>query len=136
MFGELVRVSIDYQLADDEDPARMHIYYVKSEADLELMESAYYENGKIWFSTTHFSDYIVTFDKDKPSMVIWPWIIVILIALGIGLAIYLHHCNSEGRGKGNSSSFQGLWEKATDYAVVYSGRFRNSERIGQRKLKP
>ena len=53
VFREPVRVSIDYQLADDEDPARMHIYYVKSEADLELMEGAYYENGKIWFSTTH-----------------------------------------------------------------------------------
>lgn len=135
VFGEAVRVSIDYQLGDNEDPARMHVYYVKSETDLELIEDAYYEDGKIWFSTTHFSDYIVTFDKDKPSMVIWPWIIVILIALGIGLAIYLHHCNSERRGS-SSSSFQGLWEKATDYAVVYSGRFRNSGKIGQKKLKP
>lgn len=133
VFGEAVKVSIDYQLADDEDPAKMHVYYVRSETDIELMEDAYYEDGKIWFSTTHFSDYIVTFDKDKSGMVIWPWLIVALILLGIGLACYLHYSNSEGRGRNKNPASQGLWEKVSDYAVVYAGRFRRS---GQKKLKP
>jgi hypothetical protein len=62
--GSKIKVSIPYTLQAGEDPSSVIIYYVTDEGGLETVRGQYRaETGTVDFSTTHFSQYIVGYNK-------------------------------------------------------------------------
>ena len=58
-FGGKVTVTIEYQLADGEDPNNIAIWYLMDDGTVEAIPASY-ANGYVTFETTHFSYYSVT----------------------------------------------------------------------------
>lgn len=58
-FGGKVTVTIDYELAEGEDPNNIAIWYLMDDGSVEAIPASY-ANGKVTFETSHFSYYSVT----------------------------------------------------------------------------
>jgi hypothetical protein len=58
-FGGPVEVSLSYQIGLNEDPNTIVIYYVDGNGNLQLIKDSRYENGRVIFTTTHFSLFFI-----------------------------------------------------------------------------
>lgn len=62
-FGVPVLIGIAYELKDGQDLKDLRVYYLPDSGSPVLMRGAYYDEGTVWFETTHFSDYVVVFGE-------------------------------------------------------------------------
>jgi uncharacterized repeat protein (TIGR02543 family) len=64
-FGGNVSVSVPYTPKAGEDTNAIVIYYINAEGRLETVSNCHYdpETGKVTFTTTHFSKYVVGYNK-------------------------------------------------------------------------
>ena len=96
-FGDKVIVSTDYTLQKGESADKIQIVYVTS-GKTEPMSGAFYDEGKAWFSTTHFSDFAIVFEKEPVVTEDNPWIwIVVLLALVILALVIIMSRRSKGQ---------------------------------------
>lgn len=58
--GGTVVVTVPYTLKDGEDAAQIVAYYIDKDGKLTEMSGGVYKDGKVSFTTNHFSDYTVT----------------------------------------------------------------------------
>lgn len=71
-FGSSVTVSVPYKLDANEDPNAIVVYYIDASGKLQPMQGKYdSKTGTVTFETTHFSEYMVGYNKvsfsDVPS---------------------------------------------------------------------
>lgn len=64
-FGGNVTVSVPYTLAPGEDPDAVVIYYIAADGTLAMVSNARYQaaDGRVVFTTDHFSTYAVGYNK-------------------------------------------------------------------------
>ncbi len=64
-FGGTVTVSIPYTLGQGEDPTAVVIYYIDASGSLQTVSDCRYDQstGTVRFGTTHFSEYLVGYNK-------------------------------------------------------------------------
>lgn len=63
-FASAVTISVPYTLQEGEDPNAIVVYYVDASGNLQPMIGAYDRvTGTVTFETTHFSDYVIGYNK-------------------------------------------------------------------------
>lgn len=72
-FGGPVEVSLPYELKPGEDPNSVVIYYVDGNGNLQTVPNCRYENGRMIFTTTHFSLYMIAYNPVTFSDISGHW---------------------------------------------------------------
>ena len=63
-FGGSVEISLPYTLRDGEDPDAVVVYYIDDTGKLQTVRGSYdQETGIVSFTTTHFSEYLIGYNK-------------------------------------------------------------------------
>jgi hypothetical protein len=57
-----VTVTLPYELQPGENPDAIVVYYVDANGNLKSIPSGRYEDGKVIFTTTHFSMYKIGYN--------------------------------------------------------------------------
>ena len=59
----VVRVGIPWNIGKGMKAVYYHVYYLSEAGKMELFDTSY-EDGKLWFKTGHFSEYVIVYDED------------------------------------------------------------------------
>ena len=90
-FGTAFTVRLAYTPADGDDTSKLKVYYLAADGTLEEMTDAYYADGFMVFTTTHLSQYAVSFDineeKDNGGTLEFLLIFFALLALLVATPI-------------------------------------------------
>ena len=59
----VVKVGIPWVISNGTKAVYYHVYYLTETGEMEFFDTSY-ENGKLYFKTTHFSEYVIVYDED------------------------------------------------------------------------
>lgn len=101
-FGSSVTVSLPYTLGKNEEPNAIVVYYINSAGKLETMQGKYdSKSGTVTFETTHFSEYMIGYNKvpfqDVASTAWYDDAISFISARGIATGTSEGHFTPDGK---------------------------------------
>lgn len=64
--GGVIEVSMSYLKSPRQNSDFLHVYYIGDDGTRERYNTKY-KNGRVIFSTKHFSDYVIVYDEDDPN---------------------------------------------------------------------
>lgn len=88
-FGDKVKVSLRYELAEGQDPNNVKVWYIDADGNLTDMD-AVYQDGYAVFYTDHFSLYAVVYEEPTSSPIPWEAVLfAVIVAIVIaGILIW------------------------------------------------
>lgn len=107
----VVRVGMPWKIEKGKKAVYYHIYYLDPEGSMEAYDTVY-EDGKLWFETGHFSEYVVVYDKDS------------LNATPIDQTPLLAQCTKTGK---NTLRLKWNKVKGADKYTIYLAKYTGSK---------